>query len=641
MSETQILVVEDERITARNIQNKLKNLGYAVPVVASSGKEAVQKAAETRPELVLMDIRLKGNMNGIQAAEQIRTCFNIPVIYLTAYADEDTLQRAKVTEPYSYILKPFDVRELQTNIEIALYKHNMGRKLKEAEDTLRESEERHRMFIQQSVEAICLFDTETKGILEANPAFLNLLGYTAEEVRTLTIYDFIEHDKGSIDADIQRILTSGPITATEKVWRRKDGALVDVQLTASKIRQGGRDIIFVVARDITEYKRVQQRLQQQDSLAAIGQLVAGIAHDFNNLLTGIIGYSELLEVCGEVSESGKDDLKHIMDGGQRAAHLIHQILNFSRQSINQRQFCDLVPFLKETIKFLERTIPENIHIALEMTLLEMTPGEYLVSVDLTQMQRVLTNLAINARDAMPGGGELKFRLSRFAFDSVEQQPVPEMPPGEWIVLSVSDTGVGIPSEALPNIYTPFFTTKEPGQGTGLGLVQVCGIVKQHDGFIDVESQVGEGTTFIIYLPASVVEKETPEEKALEELPRGRGETILVVEDELHVLAAISKMLEHSGYQVLMAVNGQEGAAVYDKHKNEIVLVLTDMVMPVMGGMGLFHVLKEQNPDVKVVMMSGYPLGEEVEELLSQGTVGWVQKPVDFAKLSQLVNEALT
>jgi len=419
---------------------------------------------------------------------------------------------------------------------------------------------------------------------------------------------------------------------------RNDGIRISCIVTATPFRGPDGELIGIVVnyKDITERKRIQQHLQQQERLSAVGQLAAGIAHDFNNILMGIIGNAQLLWTSADVPESAKENLKSIMEEGQRAEHLVRQILDFSRKSITQQMSFDLRSFLKESIKFLRCTIPESCQI-----ILEMAPGDYLVNADRYQIQQVLINLAVNAQDAMPVGGELRFRLSRFTLDSGERPPFSDMQLGEWIVLSVSDTGVGISSEVLPHIYEPFFTTKWVEENTGLGLAQVYGIVKQHDGFIDVESQIGEGTTFIIYLPSLDVKKETIEEKATEELLRGRGETILVVEDEPDVLTVIEKMLEQLGYRVLTSANGQEGVKVYDQHKEEIAMVLADMFMPGMSGMGLFHVLKEQDPNVKVVMMSGYSLEKADEELLSHGIVNWVQKPMGFTKLGQIVNKALT
>jgi len=391
----------------------------------------------------------------------------------------------------------------------------------------------------------------------------------------------------------------------------------------------------LVLRDVTQEREAQQRIQQQERLAAVGQLAAGIAHDFNNLLTAIIGFAEMLQMRAGMPESAKEDLARIVGQGQRAAHLIRQILDFSRKSITQQRPLELVPFLKEAVKFLERTIPESIHIVLEMA-----SGEYLVNANPTQIQQALTNLAVNAQHAMPKGGELQLRLSRFPLKAGEQAPFPGMRPGEWITLSVSDTGVGISPEILSHIFEPFFTTREVGEGTGLGLAQVYGIIKQHQGYIDVESQVGKGTTFVIYLPPLAVREEVPEEKVPEEIPRGHGQTVLLVEDEPEVLEAGKAILKHLDYRVLTAAHGQQALEVHAEHKDQIALVLSDMVMPEMGGLELYRLLCRRNPAIKMVVMSGYPLGEEGRDPLPQGVLGWVEKPFSVEKLAQVLHQAL-
>jgi two-component system cell cycle sensor histidine kinase/response regulator CckA len=390
----------------------------------------------------------------------------------------------------------------------------------------------------------------------------------------------------------------------------------------------------LVLRDVTQEREVQQRVQQQERLAAVGQLAAGIAHDFNNLLTGIIGFAQLLQMGHKMPPSAQPDLGRIVEQGQQAAHLIRQILDFSRRSNIQRQPLDLVPFLKEAIKFLARTIPENIHITLEVA-----PGEYLVHADPVQLQQVLTNLAVNARDAMPEGGELRVRVSRLTLRPGDRPPFPGMTAGEWIVLSVLDTGVGIPPEVMPHLFEPFFTTKEPGIGTGLGLAQVYGIVKQHDGYIDVASQVGVGTTFLVYLPALEV-PEVPVPTALVEPPRGQGQTILLVEDEPTVRQASEAMLERLGYQVLVAADGQQAQVLHTEHPGEIALVLSDLVMPKMGGLELYRLLRERDPAIRMVVVTGYPLGQEIATLLAQGILGWIQKPFLLNELAQVVHRAL-
>ena len=380
----------------------------------------------------------------------------------------------------------------------------------------------------------------------------------------------------------------------------------------------------------------EEKNRQQERLAVLGQLAAGVSHDFNNLLTGIIGYAQLLEMRPDMPDVAKEDLGRIAEQGERAAHLIQQILDFSRASVIQRQPLDLSTFLKESIRFLRRTIPESIGIALEMGLEDCS-----VRADPTQVQQVLTNLVVNARDAMPDGGELQIGLSRLTVRSDEDPPCPELLPGEWVVLSVSDTGMGIAADHLPHIYEPFFTTKEAGEGTGLGLAQVYGIVTQHEGCIDEKSSPGHGTTFTVYLPALGETEQFPQERAREELPRGRGEMILVAEDDPIVLEMIGEMLRRLGYRALTATHGARALELYTKHRQEIVLVLADMVMPGMGSKELLRALKVQNPDVAMVVITGYPLDEHREELRAQGIVGWVRKPIDAGKLAGVLAEVLS
>lgn len=386
---------------------------------------------------------------------------------------------------------------------------------------------------------------------------------------------------------------------------------------------------------LTELRSTQQQVLQQERLAAVGQLAAGIAHDFNNILTSIQGFAELLTLQPNMSPSARSSLVRIIEQSERAAHLIRQVLDFSRKSIRQPKLIDLAPLLKEVGKLLKRTIPENIHIQLEVG-----PGQYLVNADPTQLQQLLTNLAVNARDAMSPGGQLRLGVSGLTLEPDQPLPCGGMIPGDWIALSIIDTGIGIPFEIQSRIFEPFFTTKDVGQGTGLGLAQVYGIVKQHDGFIKLDSQVGEGTQFIIYLPTAKVETYTPIEEPINEVPLGHGETVLLVEDEPMVLKTGQALLEHLEYRVLTAINGEEALMIYTEHKDEIALVLADMVMPHMGGVELFQGLRLQNPGVKMVMLTGYPLGDEVLKIRDNNQIGWVQKPIRLKQLADVVNRAL-
>jgi signal transduction histidine kinase/ActR/RegA family two-component response regulator/GAF domain-containing protein len=409
-----------------------------------------------------------------------------------------------------------------------------------------------------------------------------------------------------------------------------------VEITANPITAGAEAGGWtLVIRDVTEERLTQKLIQQQERMAAVGQLAAGIAHDFNNILTSIIGFAELLHLDSSLSMSTKGDIERIIKQGQRAAHLVRQILDFGRRTISDRRPLNLLGVIKELIKLLERTIPEDILIDLEAEL-----AEYPIRADLIQLQQAITNLAVNARDAMLTGGKLRFKLSDFILRPDDEAPCRGMPAGAWVKLTISDTGIGILPEHLDKIFEPFFTTKEVGEGTGLGLAQVYGIVQQHDGFIDVKSQVGRGTTFSLYFPAMAsATKILTDMAATPDMPQGNQELILLVEDNLDVLDTTTAMLKYLGYQVLTATDGLEALAIYDQYGQDIALVLSDLTMPKMGGAELTLALQQRNPHIKVIILTGYALGLERGQLPT-GLVNWVQKPPMLKQLAQVIHRML-
>jgi two-component system cell cycle sensor histidine kinase/response regulator CckA len=393
----------------------------------------------------------------------------------------------------------------------------------------------------------------------------------------------------------------------------------------------------ILLRDVTREREIQQRIQQHDRLAAIGQLAAGIAHDFNNIAAVIVLYSQLLQRSENLTEGEQKRISVIREQAQHASYLIRQILDFSRQSVLERRPLDLADFVRNVSVLLSHTLPETIHIVNEV----VDPGEYIVAADATRLQQVAMNLAFNGRDAMPQGGTLTIRLGRVRVRP-GTTPLPEMQPGLWFWLSFEDTGTGIPSEHLPRIFDPFFSTKGPGKGTGLGLAQVYGIVRQHDGYVGVSSQVGKGTTITVYLPAwheasAAVEEDV---SSLVAEPHGRGEIILVVEDSPPAREATQAILEMQGYRVLAAANGEEGLEIFRKYGSAIDLVLSDLVMPVMGGIELYRTLQASHTDLRFMIMTGYPLEDGGKELLEQGIVAWIQKPFSIAELTRKVNSVL-
>ncbi len=391
----------------------------------------------------------------------------------------------------------------------------------------------------------------------------------------------------------------------------------------------------LVIRDITKEREIQQHVQEQDRLAAVGQLAAGIAHDFNNILAVIVLYTQLTLQTIELPPQARERLEVIKQQSNRAAHLVQQILDFSRRSVLKREIIDLAPFLQELSKLLERTLPETIQVKMAIQ-----PGVYQANLDPTRIQQAVMNLSINARDAMPGGGTLCIQLDHQQIEPDETPPLAEINPGLWIRLSVTDTWTGIPTQDLPHIFNPFFTTKEVGKGSGLGMAQVYGIVKQHEGHIHVDTQPGQGTTFTLYLPALPSPGLVSVKDGIVSVTEGIGQTVLIVEDELMTREALVESVKALNYQPLAAADGQEALALAEQHKEEIALILTDMVMPNMGGEALLQALMRKGIAIPVVLLSGYPLTEAGARLHAQAFADYLQKPVGLGQLAKVMTRVI-
>lgn len=424
--------------------------------------------------------------------------------------------------------------------------------------------------------------------------------------------------------------------------------LDDEKVSMKAVREGAQDYLIkgqvdgnLLTRAIRyaiERKQAEEQVQRQERLAAVGQLAGGVAHDFNNFLTTIMLHAHILTQMQDISPEAKSIAKVITSESRQAAQLVRQILDFSRRSMMAVEPINLVTIIKETVNILLKTLPENIHI-----LVGTEGSNYVVKADPTRIQQVVMNLALNGRDAMPQGGELRINLSTVKtmpgkkLDIAEMWPA-EMPSGKWICLAVSDTGMGMTEEAQSHLFEPFFTTKGV-KGTGLGLAQVYGIVKQHGGHVDVDTELGCGTTFRVYLPAHDQGGISTKAKEIPSIPEGNGETILLVEDEESVRKAGQMMLESLGYRVLTARNGQEGLEIYCA-VNGIDLVLTDMVMPEMGGKDLVQELLKMNPNVKTLIMTGYVMQENLQELREEGFAGIIYKPLDAGALAKAIRQTL-
>lgn len=384
---------------------------------------------------------------------------------------------------------------------------------------------------------------------------------------------------------------------------------------------------------MSELKNIQKQIVRQERLAAIGQLAAGMAHDFNNMLSVISLYSDLMIRRGNLVESDTKSVHVILHQVEQANHLIQQILDFTRRTKLERRATDLVQTLQDIASLLKRTLPENVQI-----ILNFASDEYVVYVDRTRIEQVVMNLALNARDAMPSGGNLSIKLERLYLLPDNTSPLLELPEGDWVVMTITDQGIGIADEVRSHLFEPFFTTKPPGKGTGLGLAQVYGIVKQHHGYIDVHSQVNNGTTFTIYLPATSSAQVERDKTTAGSIPLGQGEMILVVENDEDTRQAILTSLEMLNYRTVAAANGKIALTLLEQHHDEIALILSDVYMPEMDGIRLVYALEKLA--IPIILITGH-LEEDLHGLKSQGRiVDWFNKPLNLGQLAGAVSVGL-
>jgi PAS domain S-box-containing protein len=515
----------------------------------------------------------------------------------------------------------------------------------QAEEALRQLKEFNESIVQNVSEGILM--TDAQGIVTfVNPALAALLGYAPEELLGQPWQVMVPPDQQAIAQAADERRTAGQADRYELTLQRKDapglrGAApetVTVLVSGSPrfdAKTGQTCGTLAVFTDITDLKRLEEQVHQQERLAAVGQLAAGIAHDFNNVMAVIVLASQMLQQSPHLSDqNSRRYLAMIRDRADHATRLIGQILDFGRRSYMERVPLDLLPLIKDTIKLLERTLPENIRLELAHD-----RDTYMISGDPTQLQQALMNLSINARDAMPSGGRLQFALSSLVVHTGAPPLLPDVAPGDWACLAVSDTGCGIAPEHLPHLFEPFFTTKGPDKGTGLGLSQVYGIVKQHEGAVDVRSRPGAGTTFFLYLPLRALPALDVPLLPAAEPALGGTETILLVEDERVLREVVADMLEEMGYQVLAVGSGSQALTLLEQGQ-PIDLLLSDMVMPGLSGLDLYRALRRRQPAMKGLIMTGYALGGAgYEELLQEG-MDWIQKPFDIDDLDVKIRTVL-
>lgn len=765
MENIKVLVVEDDPASAVILEKILFKADYEVVSVESTGQDAINAIEEHDPDIVLMDISISGGMDGVETAIQIKAIKELPIIYLTGYSDEETLERAQKTTPFAYILKPFREKEVTITIRMAMYKSQVDLQIKASENrlattlgslhdavistdaeacitylnptaelitgtpkeraeglpvesvlelrdrnTLEPIENKRHFLLARDKAAerndpLCLISAsgqehvvqitttptldaddeingfvvvlcditeqynaernkrlmaaalesledaviitnaphsrEGEGIVSVNKAFEKITGYSPSEVigKKVELLNGERTDK-TMSEQVAKTLKNGNVSAGETHQYRKDGHEFIAQWSVAPVFEETDEIaqLVYVLRDITQLRQLEENIRQSQKIEAIGRLAGGIAHDFNNLLSVINSYSELLSLKIEKDSPFLKYVQNIRTAGQRGASLVSQLMTFSRRDSATPVIIDLGEIILETQKMLRPITRENIELVAEADS-KVLP----VKADPGQIEQIVVNLCVNACDAMPDGGSLQIAARNVEIkDKTESRQGGEyMIPGQYVRVTVQDDGTGIEESVIKKIFEPFFTTKDVGKGTGLGLSTVYGIVKQSGGYIDVSSEIGEGSCFTIHFPA-VIDETSVSSKVDEDTPKAvqRGsETILLVEDDETFADCITGLLSLHGYIVHTCSDGSDAIDRFIDKASDIKVLIADIVLPKVSGREVATRFLEVNPDLKVVFMTGYD--DELDNFYnfpSESTI--MQKPFSLNSILSKVRDLL-
>jgi two-component system, cell cycle sensor histidine kinase and response regulator CckA len=624
-----VLIVDDNPANLRSLGDMLE-ADYEVRV-ANSGPTALESINASAPDLILLDAMMPG-MDGYEVCRWLKVNPDfqmIPVIFISALGESEPKIRAFREGAVDYITKPFYAEEVEARVRTHI-------KLSKLEDLKREITERKRgeekiraqaELLDLAQDAIAARDMEGR-VQYWNKSCERLTGWSAVEAIGRPIIELLKPDLARYEESMRVLMKEGHCEE-ESTATGKDGRSFTVMSRWTLVRdeQGKPKSVLSINTDITEQKKLEEQFLRAQRTEAIGALASGIAHDLNNILAPIIMTAPFLREA--VSDP---EIRQMIDTvetcANRGADIIKQLLTFARGAPGTRAPLPVRHLLKEMDKLIRETFPRNIQPCIN------TPNDlWPVLGDATQIHQTFLNLCVNARDAMPNGGTLTLKAENTTLDQHFAATTPDAKPGKYVCLSVTDTGMGIPPENLSRIFDPFFTTKEIGKGTGLGLATVLGIVRGHGGFVRVDSQVGQGTTFKLFLPAS------PEAKAADALereilpPRGHGELILVVDDEATVREAMLRVLEKHNYRVMAAAEGKAALAIFASHRSEIKVVITDMMMPGTDGSGLVQALRHLDPRLPILGMTGLTEGAAAEEFKALDLVAIIRKP--FARVELL------
>jgi hypothetical protein len=592
-----ILIVEDEGIIASHIASRLARTGYAVAGVAESSEEALARVDEVKPDLVLMDIRIKGAMDGIETTAKLRQTHDIPVIYLTAHTDQQTIDRAKVTGAFGFLTKPIHHTSLATAIEMAIHKHGADRAAREQRAWLS-------TILGAMADAMIVVNREGKVQFLNQPAE-TLTGFRNSEAQHTNIAQLLSIEDAVSGADRSEVLAILPQARTTVQIPRglraidRSGKAFPIEGEIAPSVDGGIVVGAVVTfRDATVRQAEETEIRHQQKMQAVGRLAAGIAHDFNNLLFLILGYTDELMRDSKLKSDAIHSLEEIRKAGENATHITQQLLKFSRKEPVHKRNLTLNDVIADTEELLRRTAGASV--AWEF---QLDPNAGLINGDADQLKQILMNLVTNARDAMPDGGRIRLETANIHSPRVTTGGGVR---DKFVVLKVGDTGSGMTQKTAENLFEPFFTTKEPGSGTGLGLSIVQSVVTDHGGAIHVDSEPGNGATFTIYFPRADADEAAADAAGiLAPTEPAYRPTILLVEDQENVRELIHSYLAELDCEILQAENGEDAIRLASEYNGPIDLLITDTVMPKAGGFEVARWINSTRGRTKTIFISGY------------------------------------
>ena len=634
-----ILIVDDEIHICESLKILLKRQGYDI-LTANTGREALEMLAGAEFDLLLLDMVIP-DMNGFQIMDQLNSRkHDILTIVITGNASIESAVKALKKGAYDYLKKPFEYEELIKRVGNALRQKKLVHEKKIIHGELERSEERYQYLVQNSPDIIYTLDKNQRFSF-VNVTVQRLLGYSPEQLDGKEFCSIVyeeDREKAHRFLLLEKVRNPAAATIELRLMVSENKGVFKLFAITHAERNGafadGRDGgagIYGVARDITYRKQLERQLQQAKKMEAIGTLAGGIAHDFNNILMGIMGYTSLLLSKTDARDPHRSKLENIQQHVTSGSNLTKQLLGFARGGTYNVSPVDINALLEKTSNMFGRTNRE-------VSIRRSYQGDlWTAEVDEGQIEQVLLNLYVNAKQAMPDGGDLLITTGNTAID---EQDSLQFGSGarRYVKIEIRDTGIGMDEEIQQRIFEPFFTTKEMGVGTGLGLASAYGIIKNHGGTITVSSKKGQGTAFTIFLPASE-KPATAKQEQSGEIMKGSG-TILLVDDDIAMIDVGAEILATLGYSAITARSGKEALKMYAQNQDCIDAVIVDLIMPKMSGGELYDKLKAFDPQVKVLLSSGYSIDGEATRIIQRGCNGFIQKPFGLKELSQKIGEIL-